>query len=249
MPEQCRLLVLDEIDSTNEEARRRAAGGEAGGLWIVARRQSAGRGRRGRSWISAPGNLFCSVLLRPHSTGREISNLSFVAAVALHEAFVACLGEEVPVACEWPNDVLLGDSKVAGILLESSRAGQAAADWAVIGFGVNLVDAPELRAQGFASIEGLGIEPPSPAEFLAPLSAAFDRWQRRWEEEGFEPVRAAWLERASGPGRRILVHLGDEVMRGRFEELSPQGALILRLADGRRKEILAADVLFDREGE
>ena len=246
LPPGYRLLALEVVGSTNEEARRLAKAGEKSNLWVVARTQSAGRGRRGRSWISEPGNFFGSLLLRPQSDRIEIANLSFVAAVALYETFTEISGGQAVIECDWPNDVLVGGTKVAGILLESSFSGKSVPDWVVIGIGVNLIGGPELAQHAFVSLEEIGITPVSPAAFLEKLAAAIQDWLDIWWQNGFEPIRTAWLARAAGLGERIVVRYGNEVARGIFADLSESGALILTLPDGSRREILAADVLLDQ---
>jgi BirA family biotin operon repressor/biotin-[acetyl-CoA-carboxylase] ligase len=247
LPPGDRLIVLESVDSTNEEACRLAKAGEKGGLWIVARTQSAGRGRRGRSWVSEPGNFCGSLILRPQSDTRDIANLSFVAAVALYETFAGISGGQVVIECDWPNDVLVGGTKVAGILLESSFSGDSVPDWVVVGIGVNLIGGPELKEHAFASLTEVGIKAVTPPAFLEKLAAAMQDWLEIWQKNGFEPIRTAWLARAAGLGERIVVRYGDEVANGIFADLSQSGSLILALPDGRRREILAADVMLDQE--
>lgn len=246
LPPGYRLLTLEAVGSTNEEACRLAKAGEKSDLWVVARTQSAGRGRRGRSWISEPGNFFGSLLLRPQSNSKEIANLSFVAAVALHETFAEISGGGATIECDWPNDVLVGGTKIAGILLESSFSGNSAPDWVVIGIGVNLIGGPALEQHAFVSLEEVGIKPVTPPAFLEKLALAMQDWLEIWQQNGFEPIRAAWLARAAGLGERIIVRYGKEVARGVFADLSEGGALILALPDGSRREILAADVMLDQ---
>ncbi len=246
LPPGYRLLALEAVGSTNEEARRLAKAGEKSDLWVVARTQSAGRGRRGRHWVSEPGNFFGSLLLRPRSNHKEIANLSFVAAVALHETFAEISGGQVIIECDWPNDVLVGGTKVAGILLESSFSGKSVPDWVVIGIGVNLIGGPELERHAFVSLEQVGIKSVTPSAFLEKLAVAMQNWLDIWWKSGFEPIRTAWLARAAGLGERIVVRYGKEVARGVFADLSESGALILALPDGSRRQILAADVLLDQ---
>lgn len=246
LPPGYRLLTLEAVDSTNEEARRLAKAGEKSDLWVVARIQSAGRGRRGRRWISEPGNFFGSLLLRPQSNNKEFANLSFVAAVALYETFAEISTGQAMIECDWPNDVLVDGTKVAGILLESSFSGNSGPDWVVIGIGVNLIGGPELERHAFASLAEVGLRPVTPYAFLEKLAVAMQNWLEIWRQNGFEPIRTAWLARAAGLGERIVVRYGNEVARGIFADLSESGALILALPDGSRREILAADVMLDQ---
>jgi BirA family biotin operon repressor/biotin-[acetyl-CoA-carboxylase] ligase len=239
-----RALVLGEVDSTNAEAKRRAEEGEAGGLWILARRQTAGRGRRGRAWASKPGNLMATLLLRPEVTAARSAELSFVASLAVAETFEA-LGAS-KCALKWPNDVLIQDAKAAGILLESSGTAGGSPDWLAVGFGLNLAWAPAdtpYPATALAShIDGL---PPDPETVLPILARAWVRRYDTWAREGFAPIRAAWLERARGLGEPLVARLGTREVSGVFRDLDENGALVLETASGRRV-ISAGEVFFAR---
>jgi BirA family biotin operon repressor/biotin-[acetyl-CoA-carboxylase] ligase len=241
-----RSLVLDEIDSTNEEAKRRAEAGEAGGLWILARRQTTGRGRRGRSWQAAPGNLMATLLLRPEVTAARSAELSFVASLAVAETFEA-LGAP-SCALKWPNDVLIGEAKAAGILLESSGAAAGRPDWLAIGFGLNLAWAPAgtpFPATALAAhTEGPS---PDPEAVLPVLARSWARHYDTWARDGFAPIRAAWLARAKGLGQPVVARLGTCEACGVFTDLDANGALVLETAAGRRV-ISAGEVFFARSG-
>ena len=142
LPAGYRLIEYDELDSTNEEARRRAAAGDVGPLWIIARSQTAGRGRRGREWVSPRGNLMATLLMKPGCAPAEAARLSFVAALAVHDALCAWLPSE-RVQLKWPNDTLVNGKKISGILLETATAGdRRELPWLAIGIGINLVAAP-----------------------------------------------------------------------------------------------------------
>lgn len=237
-----RILVLDEVDSTNEEAKRRAEAGEAGPLWILARKQTAGRGRRGRSWEGKPGNLMATLLLRPDASPAKAAELSFVAGLAVADTF-EMLGA-TSITLKWPNDVLIGEAKAAGILLESSGATEGRLDWLAIGFGLNLAWAPEGTPYPATSLAtATAVPPPEPEAVLGVLAAAFARRYETWEREGFAAVRAAWLARARGRGGRLVARLGREEIEGVFLDLDETGALILETAAGRRA-ISAGEVFF-----
>lgn len=239
------LALFDVLDSTNEEGRRRAEAGEAGPLWIMARRQTRGRGRRGRLWISEPGNLMCSLLLRPEGTAAEAARLSFGAALAVRELLAAC-APPADIKLKWPNDVLLEGAKVAGILLESAAVRAGRLDWLVIGFGVNLAHAPEGLGREVTALGRHlppGLVPPSPDEALRFLAPAFARWYER-ARLGFAPVRAEWLRHARGVGEAVRVELGGRALTGRFEGIDEEGALLLAGPDGARRVIAAGEVYF-----
>ncbi len=237
------VATLDAIDSTNEEARRRAATGERGPLWIWAKRQTAGRGRRGREWESPEGNLMATLLLAPGVSAPEAARLSFVAALAVRD-LAAAYATRSAVRVKWPNDVLIDSRKVAGILLESSgEAGVDILPWVAIGIGVNLIHAPA-AAQYPATFIGAHGRAPTPAEALAELAEAWETRFRTWRVSGFAAIREAWLEVAAGVGQTIEVRLPGETLTGRFETLMPDGALSLLLPSGARRAITAGEVFF-----
>jgi BirA family biotin operon repressor/biotin-[acetyl-CoA-carboxylase] ligase len=227
LPPFYRLEVHETLASTNDEAKRRAAAGAAEGALILARRQTAGRGRSGRTWTSPEGNLYVSLLLRPARPPGEAAQLSFVAALALAEAVA------VPVALKWPNDVLARGRKLAGILLEGSDG------WLVIGCGLNIASAPEgatcLRAEGSTA---------SPDQALEAFGAAFLAWRARWLADGFAPIRTAWLARAAGLGAPAVARLGHETLHGTFADLDSDGALVLDMGGAGRRRIAAGEVYF-----
>ena len=239
-------IVLDETDSTNAHAARVAAD-LSGPTWILAHRQTAAHGRRGRPWASLPGNFAATLAMRPEGTAEAAALRSFVAALALYDAFAAVTGRAGSFALKWPNDVLLNGGKVAGILLESAGAGRGVQRLA-IGIGVNLVAAPSA-----AEVEPGATPPVSLAgetgvaigalEFLDHLAPAFASWENRFSAFGFAPVRNAWLARAARRGERVTARTGTETHVGRFETLDDDGALVIATSEGRRA-IAAADIFF-----
>lgn len=237
------LRHFEDIDSTNEEARRLAATGVQGPLWIVADRQMKGRGRRGREWHSLAGNLYTTLLLNPASRVAECAQLSFVAALATGD-LVARHAPGTDVRLKWPNDVLADGRKIAGILLEASGAGVGAPDWLAIGFGVNLVWYPDDAEFPAISLLGLNVHPPAPRDALAYLATFWSEWYNAWAERGFVPIRDAWLARAAGLGARIRARLPGEEAVGVFEGIDETGALLLRESTNRLRTIAAADVYF-----
>ena len=242
LPPPFRKVVLDETDSTNSEARRRAEAGAPEGLAVVARRQTAGRGRRGRHWHSPEGNLYVSLLLRPERPLAEAALLSFVTVVALGEAAESMLPPESPVAFKWPNDLLVGGAKCAGMLLESSGGG-GRPDWLIVGVGVNLVSHPRGLPYPATDMAAQGARPSSPDDALDAFIRRFAHWRGIWLRRGFAPVRRAWLARAAGLGGPAEVRAGAATLRGTFAGLDPGGAMLLETADGRRR-VAAGDVFF-----
>jgi BirA family biotin operon repressor/biotin-[acetyl-CoA-carboxylase] ligase len=240
------IVILDQIDSTNAEARRRAEAGEAGPLWIVTRRQTAGRGRRGRAWVSDAGNLAATLLTTTALPAAEAAQVTFVAALAvvdLLDAFTA----PGAVSIKWPNDVLIEGRKVSGILVESG-AHASGRLWLAVGIGVNLAHAPadtERPAAALAAHLRPGLAyPPSPEAAAEVLADSFAAWSGRWEALGFQPILDAWIARTRGLDAPCTARLGHETLTGRADGVEPDGALRLRLADGSLRLISAGDVFF-----
>ena len=221
-------------------AKELARGGAGEGTLVWALEQTAGRGRRGRLWASPPGNLYSSLILRPACAVDRAAQLGFVAALAVGGA----LAEMLPpreISYKWPNDVLLGGRKIAGILLESEMGGGPQPAFVVVGVGINLASAPagtEFPATALAAESGLRVAPEIMLEAYARL---FANWLRRWQEEGFAPVRAAWRAQAIALGELIRVRLDGATLCGRFADIDPQGALLLD-QDGERRRISAGEV-------
>lgn len=243
VPEGHRLLVLDEVGSTNALALDKAREGEPGNLWIVGRRQTAGRGRQGRSWTSEPGNLYATLLLRDPVPPARYGELPLVVAVAVHDALADVLppAARAPLEIKWPNDILYDGAKICGILIEGAagREGRVV----VIGIGVNCrhhPDSPEYRTADLTSL-GFPTDPEGLFERLAVrLAARLDQWTGG----PFSTIRNAWLARARGIGEPVRVRLPRTTLHGRFEALDESGRLMLRRDDGGLEAVSAGDVFF-----
>jgi BirA family biotin operon repressor/biotin-[acetyl-CoA-carboxylase] ligase len=237
-----RLMAHDELDSTNAEGLRLKQSGERGPLWITAERQSAGRGRRGRVWASFPGNLHASLLLTDPGPAENWPQLSFVAALAAHDAVVELAPEIKPVlGLKWPNDLLLSAKKFAGILIEGEGTEENGA--VVVGFGINCKVHPTDADFPATDLAAAGADVTAAALFAA-LSAKMLGRLAQWNSgEGFATVRADWFARAEGVGEPIHVRLADRELAGRFEEIDENGALVLVLEDGSKEVISAGDVM------
>lgn len=200
--------------------------------------QTGGKGRQGRTWVSPPGNLHASTLVRLMQGDPPAPTLALVAAVALEQLLAGHLGGKRS-QIKWPNDVLIGGVKAAGILLE--RAGDAV----VIGFGVNLAAHPEGLDRPATSLAAAGVEPPAPGDFLIDLAESFAHWFGRWRGEGLPPVRKRWIERAHPVGTALVAQGADgQRIEGLFDGLDESGALRLRLADGTVHVMHAGDVFL-----
>jgi len=236
-----RLLSLGEIDSTNDEARRLIESGERGPLWIVAVRQTRGRGRLGREWMSPAGNLFASLVTGDVSDARLAPELGFVAGVAAIRALRKAAGTD-RFSLKWPNDLLFDRAKLGGILLECVNG--APAPVAIIGVGVNIADAPQGLPYPARALAELGPDAPSVEGFFADfsdmMSEALDVWRGG---EGFGRIREEWLAVASGLGEEIKVALANETLEGRFDSIDASGRLVIETREGRRA-IEAGDVLI-----
>jgi BirA family transcriptional regulator, biotin operon repressor / biotin---[acetyl-CoA-carboxylase] ligase len=229
LPAGYALAAFDTIGSTNDEAKRRAGEGAPEGAVVWARSQTGGRGREDRSWVSPPGNLYCSVVLRPAAISAQ---LGFAAALAAAEAVGA------DATLKWPNDVLLGGRKVAGLLLEAGTG------WTVIGCGINLISHPEDTPFPATSVKTATGHTISAETALSAFCAALDRWYRRWKGEGFGAVREAWLARAHAVGTALTVRTPRVALAGTFGGLDADGVLLLKAIDGRLHRIAAGDVYF-----
>ncbi|MCR9128379.1 MAG: biotin--[acetyl-CoA-carboxylase] ligase [Alphaproteobacteria bacterium] len=236
-----RFEVFDALDSTNEEAKRRAQQGETGPLWIVARAQTAGRGRRGRAWTSAEGNLFTTGLFQLDASPARAAQLSFAAALSVGDVAASVIGHDA-VKLKWPNDVLVEGRKLAGILLESGGHRDGGL-WLAVGIGINLAHHPDdaERPATDLSVHGGVLKPEDAVERL---SARFEYWRMVWAGQGFAPVREAWLSRAWGLGECCTARLEGETVEGVFADLADDGSLRLDLNDGRRRLVSAGDVFF-----
>jgi BirA family biotin operon repressor/biotin-[acetyl-CoA-carboxylase] ligase len=227
------IRSVAETGSTNDDVAALAADGASEGLWLRADRQSGGKGRHGRSWQSPPGNLYASTLVRLRPGDPPAPSLALVAAVALHEVVAAWAPDGV-VVIKWPNDLLAGGAKLAGILLE--RAGEAV----VIGFGVNLAHHPEGLQRPVTSLLALSGVAPEPGLFLEQLAESFSRGLASWRGTGIAAIRTAWLARAHPRGTALSTPEGD----GLFEGLDERGALRLRLPHGEVRLIHAGDIFL-----
>lgn len=240
------IVMLDEVDSTNAEALRRAAAGERGPLWICARSQSQGRGRSGRSWLSPPGTLAASFLFEPRVSASALPGLSLVAGVATSDAITETGRRHrqsgLPLQLKWPNDVLIEGAKLSGILIESSSFGMELV--AVVGIGINIEARPAIDGRAVTSLAEQGVRC-TPHELAAALAAAMAQALALWDRgAGFSSIRAAWLERATAVGTPITVNAGSGPVAGTFAGLDTDGALLLQDTMGIRRRFTFGDVML-----
>ena len=226
---------LETTVSTNDDAKRAAEAGAPEGLVIWALQQDAGRGRQGRVWYSPPGNLYCSLLLRPKVERRDYGKFSFAAALAVR-AVVASALPCATVELKWPNDVLVNGKKISGILLEAGE------DWLVVGVGLNVLHAPENPLYPVTRLAAEAAEVPALDQLLDKLLKELDFWSGVCVAQGFAPLREAWLAHARKSAMRV--RLPNEELNGEFADLDADGNLRLLLPNGTTRSISAGDVFF-----
>jgi len=232
------IHFVAETGSTSADlaARLRAGNFVAEGDWLVADRQTAGRGRQGREWFDGAGNFMGSTVVNCRFGDPDPASLALVAGLALHEAVAALLPADVPLQLKWPNDLMIGAAKLAGILLE--REGAAV----LVGIGVNLVSAPQLSDRATIAVTAF-VPAPDRDAFAANLARIFDLEIERWRNFGLAPIVRRWLTVAHPLGTTLLVgEPGETPLEGTFAGLAEDGALQLRLADGSITGIHAGEV-------
>ena len=246
------LAAFDQIGSTNAEAMTRARGGEGGPMWFVTSEQTAGRGRRQRAWIAPRGNLASSILEVTDIAPAVAATLGFAAGLSLEaalqkvsvEAALRMGGSDaLKFSLKWPNDVLAGRNKLAGILLEAEAvAGNRLA--VVVGIGTNVVAAPEGTPTPATSLSALGVQIGA-EELFAALSDAWVEFRGIWDNgRGFAEIRRLWLEHAAGLGEKVAINTGGATLEGTFDTIDESGCLIVRTSDGRRVPVAAGEVYF-----
>jgi BirA family biotin operon repressor/biotin-[acetyl-CoA-carboxylase] ligase len=246
-----RVAAFDQIGSTNAEAMACARDGERGPMWFVTSEQTAGRGRRHRPWIAPRGNLASSILEVMDVTPAVAATLGFAAGLALEaalrklsvEATLRSAGsDDLNFSLKWPNDVLAGRKKLAGILLEAEVVGGRLA--VVVGIGTNVVAAPEGTPTPATSLKALGIDA-SAEDLFAALSDGWAEFCRIWDDgRGFAEIRKLWLERAAGLGQMVAIKSGGAAIEGTFDTIDEQGCMIVRTTGGKLVPVTAGDVYF-----
>jgi BirA family transcriptional regulator, biotin operon repressor / biotin---[acetyl-CoA-carboxylase] ligase len=246
LPDTYRLIKLIDIDGTNAEAKRVALSGvdlthESIVVW--AETQTAGRGRRGREWISPKGNLYCSLLFNPKCCASDAGQLGLVASLAL-QRFISRFTNHVE--CKWPNDVLIQGQKVSGLLMETEANSKGDLTWLVLGVGVNISHHPEDMPFPATSLFAVGQEGITVAQMLEGFICEMDQLLSEWRKTGFSATRTEWLSVAAGLNQDITVRLPNDTLSGVFAGLDTNGALILDGPDG-FQTINSGDVFFGAE--
>jgi BirA family biotin operon repressor/biotin-[acetyl-CoA-carboxylase] ligase len=240
------LVAYDTVGSTNAEAMALARGGRAP-VWVAARAQTEGRGRRGRPWSTDRGNLAASFSFVTHVDPALAATLGFVAGLALEQALRQVAESLSPRTArpelKWPNDLIVDGKKLAGILLEADKLDETHLA-VVVGVGVNIVSFPEGMPFPATSLAERG-DRTSAEELFEALSDTFVTWLDTWEGgEGLAAIRKAWMARAAGLGSQVEVDLGQRRLKGRFESLDERGRMVLRQPTGIATAVSAGDVYF-----
>ena len=227
-PTNCNLLFYESVGSTNEEAKRLAVSGVDSGTVVWAREQLSGKGRHGRTWSSPPGNLYASIVQRPSCKLSEGPQIGFVTSVSLIESIQSLTG--INATLKWPNDLLINEKKVAGILLESFASENDKLDWIIIGVGVNIMNCPsDIKNTTCLYAEGGKVSVETLLQgFLVNLYTKISEW----DEHGFERVRNQWMMYAPIQGSRVRVRLPIGEVTGKYCGLDSSGNLIIETEKG-----------------
>lgn len=224
------VIHLESVGSTNADLLARAQAGERGPLWLRADCQTSGRGRLGRAWTSPSGNLYASILLHDPADGRDLPQLAHVAAVALAEAVREVVGHEPALHLKWPNDLLFGGAKLAGILVEAIHSTHADC---VIGWGVNCLSHPDGLPYETSDLSAVAGRPIAPDTVFAALRRATSDAVSTWSRgRNFEAIRAAWLSHGLPPGTPMSARRQAGTTAGTFAGIDHHGRLLLRTLDG-----------------
>lgn len=246
LPESYTFFLFDTIDSTNDEAKRLIKSGGYEQAVVFSKEQQQGRGRYGKDWYSPEGNLYLSIIIKPTKRLDMLAQASFVAAVALRETLLPFLPEDVNVEYKWPNDVLINGKKVAGILLETvAVANDDVVDRLIVGVGVNVEHFPkeEMRFPATSIVDSGGKQVVL-EELLTTFVWHFQEKLDVWQQSGFEGIRKTWRRHARGIGKEVDVHLADETFSGVFQDLDENGALCLKMQNGKERLVEAGEVFF-----
>ncbi len=242
VPERFSLVHLLEVDSTNEEAKRNAKDID-GDTVFWSDMQSSGRGRLGRDWVSEEGNLFYSLFLRPNCTLAKASQLSFVAAVAVRDAIAELYPKRDDINLKWPNDILFGKKKVAGILLESASSGDTP-DWVFVGVGVNIASYTKDVRWPASCLTSFGVDDISVSRMLELNLHYLDFWLNIWEKDGFQPIYEEWIKHAAHIDKMISVSSSGGDVKAICRGMNKDGGLLLELEDGTTMSIAVGEVYF-----
>ena len=239
------FFILDETESTNSEALKLAESTDKP-TFVVAKKQTNGRGRIDRSWSDPSGNFSGSILIKIDEDLQNLALRSFVAALSVFDAIDQKIGKEHELLIKWPNDLLLNGKKICGILLETRNFGTVSA--LVIGIGVNLLSSPNLDKN-----QNIIIKPGSilaetgvkldPIDFSELIADQYVLREKQFRTMGFSKIRKIWMDRATKLGKRITARTPNFEYHGIFDSVDEKGQLII-INNGEKKKIAAAEIFF-----
>lgn len=248
LPEGYRRIALGDVGSTNTECLEAAKRGESGGLWITGERQLAGRGSRGRNWVSEKGNLYASLLLDDMPQPAVTAQLTFVVSLAIRDAVIEAGIAPSRTRLKWPNDVLINAAKVSGILLESHEI--AGKRIAIAGMGINVAHHPDSTLHKATDLMAEGCETGPDLLFRILAQAMADRLAQWDKGRGFDELLGEWSSHAAGMGEPVRVALPPagtsepQILEGIFRGLGEDGQLLLETALGEIRKVSVADIFF-----
>lgn len=234
--------TLEETGSTNADLLARLAAHDrvGEGDWLIAKRQNAGRGRQGREWFDGAGNFMGSTIVHVSVSEPPAHTLALMTGLALYEAVLPLIPEPRALQMKWPNDLLLGGAKLAGILLERHEQS------VVVGIGVNLVAAPDLPDRETIALAHV-TAPPALEDFAQRIAQSFDTELERWRTFGLEALIRRWLACAHPVGTALSVHdPSGETLLGKFDGVDANGSLQMRMNDGSSRTIHVGDIVIKR---
>lgn len=243
-----RHIELGDVGSTNAECMELARNGDAGKVWVTAARQTGGRGRRGRGWVSEPGNLYASLLLIDPAPWEAMESLPLAVTLAVYEAVASVLPARASeLSIKWPNDLLIGGSKTCGILIEAEPVAEGRKA-VVIGCGINVAHRPAEGLYKTTCLSEHGATA-APQDLFARLVVSMDQMLALWDQgRGVKRIRDAWIDRAEGIGKPVTVNLPDRQINGLFKAIDGTGRLVLETPDGKQQMIASGDVFFSVPG-
>jgi len=241
------LLIFDCIDSTNDEAIRLLKAGVRGDFVIIAREQHKGKGQKGKTWQSINGNLHASILISSDLNFDRLKELSFLTAVAIRDAILECIdylkAPKANINLKWPNDVLIGDKKVAGILLESIRLDNK--NYVIIGIGANTHFIPKMDGIKITSLLNEGIVLKNCDDFLSKVMDNFQFYYDKWQlERDFSGIRKEWIKSAYNLNNSIILNDGLKAISGIFRGINQEGAICIELTNGEQLYFSSGEVSY-----
>lgn len=238
LPPHYELIELGSVDSVMGEAARRARDGGEEGTLVWATEQADARTRLGSRWFSPPGNLYCSLILRPEFSNTSCGQLAYVAALAAGSALAELLSPMTGLRYGWPGDLLINELKAGRLVLAAPDAYSDPYQWLALGVMINIEHhPPNPEPEEFNSVHASGAPEVTVAQALENFARYFLHWINRWAEDGFEPIGRQWQMRAEGVGKNVDIRIGEETLSGTFVEVDEEGRLVMLQSGGVERRI------------